>query len=201
MRFHKVETLCGWYSFLLGLTKCWHGSQVQTEGLSGTKQFRDHGSRGAAQSAYLSVNPAAYATIPTDAFTVDGNARIDDHIGIGMNPDTSEGSLQTNGAIQYLDDVITFTNDFTLVGNIYDCGGQKYFLLSASNKTITLPESAARGCHFWFTSPSDGGGGSITIQAQGSDTVNGTSSVSRGVDNSINHAICFNTGEWVVGNE
>ena len=185
-----------WDSQVAGLDNRW-----RIRDSAGLSSYITMGPRGAAQSAYLSVNPSAYATIPTNAFTVDGNARIDSHIGIGMDPDSTEGGVQMNATLQCLDDVITFTADFVMADSIYACGGQKYFLLSASNRTITLPESSPRGRHFWFTSPSDGGGGSITIQAQGSDTVNGSSSISRGVDNSVNHAMCYDTGKWVVGNE
>jgi len=78
-----------------------------------------------------------------------------------------------------------------------DNQGQMWVHDSSSAHTIQLVEGGVKGMHFQFMS-TDGG---ITIDPQGSDTLNGgTASLSRNTNFEIYDVFCYANGKWALSN-
>ena len=78
-----------------------------------------------------------------------------------------------------------------------DNQGQMWVHDSASAHTINLVEPGVKGMHFQFMSTD----GNITIDPQGSDTLNGgTASLTRSTNYEIYDVFCYANGKWALSN-
>lgn len=151
------------------------------------------------ESADLSGSIAtAQVAIGTGTDTIGGDNKLIFDVQAGIDSKLSvEGSI---GSYKHVREI--GSGGVTLVANTSEVGGQMYFNRTGASQTITLPLSAEIGSWFNFTTAATSSG--IAIAAQGSDTVNGVASVSRGIVNDVNWCLCYATSGanrlWIVGN-
>jgi hypothetical protein len=103
-----------------------------------------------------------------------------------------------DGTVASYCNVTPLTGTSTVFAN-NDLQGHTYVLQSATNHTITLPETPVKGQWFKFLST----GGNITIDPTSGVSINGGtagSTVTRSIDNQLYTMICLGASDWVVNN-
>ncbi len=133
----------------------------------------------------------------SEMLRVDGGL---DRVFIGATGDASGATLQIkDNTISHYCNVNTIRSDAvsTMVMVNEDNQGQMWVHESSSAHTIQLVEGGVKGMHFQFMSTD----GNITIDPQGSDTLNGgTASLTRGTNFEIYDVFCYDTGKWALSN-
>ena len=118
----------------------------------------------------------------------------------GTLPVSGGATLQIpDNTISHYCNVNTIRSDAvtTMVMVNEDCQGQMWVHDSVNAHTIQLPEGGVKGMHFQFMSTD----GNITVDPQGSDTLNGgTASLTRSTNYEIYDVFCYDTGKWALSN-
>tara|TARA_R100001224_G_scaffold73978_1_gene45387 strand:+ start:6583 stop:8910 length:2328 start_codon:yes stop_codon:yes gene_type:complete len=130
-------------------------------------------------------------------FTIDGGLN---RVSVGAVPVSGGATFQVpDNTISHYCNVNTIRSDAVgiMVMVNEDNQGQMWVHDSSSAHTIQLVEGGVKGMHFQFMS-TDGG---ITIDPQGSDTLNGgTASLSRNTNFEIYDVFCYANGKWALSN-
>ncbi len=123
-----------------------------------------------------------------------------DRVGIGASPTSGGATLQVpDNTISHYCNVNAVRSDAvsTMVMVNEDNQGQMWVHDSASAHTLQLVEGGVKGQHFQFMSTD----GDITIDPQGTDTLNGgTASITRSANYEIYTVFCYDTGKWALSN-
>ena len=128
---------------------------------------------------------------------VDGGLNL---VGISAAPTSGGATLQIpDNTISHYCNVNSIRSDavgiMVMVND--DNQGQMWVHESASAHTIQLVEGGVKGQHFQFMSTD----GNITIDPQGTDTLNGgTASLTRSTNYEIYDVFCYDTGKWALSN-
>ena len=123
-----------------------------------------------------------------------------DRVGIGASPTSGGATLQVpDNTISHYCNVNAVRSDAvsTMVMVNEDNQGQMWVHDSVSAHTLQLVEGGVKGMHFQFMSTD----GNITIDPQGSDTLNGgTASLTRSTNFEIYDVFCYDAGKWALSN-
>jgi len=132
-----------------------------------------------------------------DMFKIDGGLNL---VSVGAAPTSGGATFQVpDNTISHYCNVNTIRSDAvsTMVMVNEDNQGQMWVHDSASAHTIQLVEGGIKGMHFQFMSTD----GNITIDPQGSDTLNGgTASLTRSTNFEIYDVFCYASGKWALSN-
>ena len=130
-------------------------------------------------------------------FKVDGGLNL---VGVGAAPVNPGATLQIpDNTISHYCNVNSIRSDAVglMVMVNEDNQGQMWVHESSSAHTLQLVEGGVKGQHFQFMSTD----GNITIDPQGSDTLNGgTGSLLRSTNYEIYDVFCYDTGKWALSN-
>ena len=132
-----------------------------------------------------------------DMFKIDGGLNL---VSVGAAPTSGGATFQVpDNTISHYANVNTIRSDAvsTMVMVNEDNQGQMWVHDSVSAHTIQLVEGGVKGMHFQFMSTD----GNITIDPQGSDTLNGgTASLTRSTNFEIYDVFCYANGKWALSN-
>jgi hypothetical protein len=132
-----------------------------------------------------------------DMFKIDGGLNL---VSVSAAPVSGGATFQVpDNTISHYCNVNTIRSDAVSIMVMVneDNQGQMWVHDSASAHTLQLVEGGVKGQHFQFMSTD----GDITIDPQGSDTLNGgTASITRSANYEIYTVFCYDTGKWALSN-
>ena len=165
------------------------GTEVQTVSMKYNEVVINDGSH--------DINFRVESNANTNMFQVDAGIEA---VSVGAAATSGLATFQVkDNTIAHYCNVNTIRSDAagTMVMVNEDNQGQMWVHDSVSAHTIQLVENGVKGMHFQFMSTD----GNITIDPQGSDTLNGgTASLTRSTNFEIYDVFCYDAGKWALSN-